>query len=58
MGVEEKKEGEDYTDDDLEFVGKKRGLSDFKVGIRVPGKLMPKRIRGGILLVEGYYEMR
>ena len=58
MGVEEKKEGEDYTDDDLEFIGKKRGLSDFKVGIRVPGKLMPKRIRGGILLVEGFYEMR
>lgn len=33
-------------------------LSDFKIGLKIPGKLMPKRIRGGILLVDGYYEMR
>lgn len=35
-----------------------RTLKDFKVGLRVPGKLMPKRIRGGVLLVETTYEMR
>lgn len=58
MRVQDRKEGEDYTPDDLEFIEQKRTLSDFKVGIKVPGKLMPKRIRGGILLVEGFYEMR
>lgn len=33
-------------------------LSDFKIGLTVPGKLMPKRIPGGVLLVEGDYCMR
>ena len=36
----------------------KRTLSDFKIGLKVPGKLMPKRIRGGVLLVDTSYEMR
>lgn len=36
----------------------KRTMEDFKVGICVPGKLMPKRIRGGVLLCETEYEMR
>lgn len=33
-------------------------LSDFKVGLVVPGKLIPKRIKGGVLLVDTNYEMR
>lgn len=36
----------------------RRTIEDFKPGIRVPGKLMPKRIPGGIVLQEGYYEMQ
>ena len=36
----------------------KRTLADFKMGLKVYGKLMPKRIKGGILLVETTYEMR
>lgn len=36
----------------------KRTMLNFKVGLKVPGKLRPKRIRGGILLVETSYEMR
>ena len=35
-----------------------RELEDFHVGLKVHGKLMPKRIAGGILLVETDYEMR
>ena len=31
---------------------------DFNRGLKVPGKLRPKRIRGGIILVETPYEMR
>ena len=57
MGVIERGD-EKYNEDDLEFLEKKRELSDFKVGLKVPGKLLPKRIRGGLLLVEGFYEMR
>lgn len=34
------------------------GLTDFKVGLSVPGKLVPKRIKGGVLLVDTNYEMR
>ena len=36
----------------------KRTLSDFKIGLKVYGKLLPKRIKGGVLLVETTYEMR
>lgn len=37
---------------------KKFGLSDFKVGMEVYGKLLPKRIKGGIILKETTYKMR
>jgi hypothetical protein len=40
------------------FVKEKRELENFQVGLRVHGKLRPKRIKGGILLVETPYEMR
>ena len=33
-------------------------LDDFKIGLRVPGSLKPKRICGGIVLLNGMYEMR
>ena len=49
---------DEYTEDELEFLTTKRELTDFTVGLKVPGKLMPKRIRGGILLVDTFYEMR
>ena len=35
-----------------------RKLTDFKISLKVPGKLVPKRIRGGTLLVEKDYTMR
>ena len=47
-----------YSKQQLEFLKTKRTLADFKNGLVVPGKLMPKRIEGGILLVETNYEMR
>lgn len=52
------KEGDKFTEEQLEFLKTKRTISDFKKGLKIPGKLMPKRIRGGILLVETNYEMR
>lgn len=33
-------------------------MEDFKVGIKVFGKLMPKRISGGLILKEDFYTMR
>lgn len=47
-----------YTAEDIEFLSTKRTLSDFKEGLRISGKLLPKRIKGGILLKETTYEMR
>ena len=58
MAGYEPKENDEHTEEELEFLKTKRTLSDFKVGLRVPGKLIPKRIRGGTLLVETTYEMR
>lgn len=55
----------DWTPEELEFLFESgthkpivRDFNDFKVGLKVPGKLRPKRIRGGILLVDTTYEMR
>lgn len=58
------KEKEALTDEEKEFLFDKQGrtikrtIEDFKIGLRIPGKLMPKRIRGGVLLVDTTYEMR
>ena len=51
-------ETDDYTEDELDFLQTKRTLEDFREGLKIPGKLMPKRIRGGVLLVDTTYEMR
>lgn len=52
------KESDNYTQSELKFLETKRDYSDFKVGLCVPGKLLPKRIKGGVLLVDTTYEMR
>lgn len=36
----------------------KYSLSDFTIGLKLPGKLLPKRIPGGVVLTETTYEMR
>lgn len=57
-------EKEALTEDERKFLFTDKGesiirtLNDFKVGLKIPGKLMPKRIRGGVLLVDTTYEMR
>lgn len=37
---------------------KTRTLSDFKVNLKVPGKLLPKRIAGGVVLKETEFTLR
>ena len=46
------------SDEKKEFVLQKRELTDFDIGLKIPGKLIPKRIEGGILLDEEEYTMR
>lgn len=52
------KDKDKLSEKELEFVSQKRDLTDFKIGLKVPGKLLPKRIEGGTLLVDTTYEMR
>ena len=36
----------------------RRTIEDFNIGLSIPGKLLPKRIPGGVLLVDTEYKMR
>ena len=58
QGFHPDKDDTNYTDADKWFLEKERNLEDFDVGLIVPGKLLPKRIRGGVLLTDSMYEMR
>lgn len=49
---------EPLSEEEREFVNVKRNLTDFKVGLEIPGKLAPKRIRGGVILSETTYKIR
>lgn len=55
MGVQEI---EAKTEEEKVFLKKKRTINDFKVGLTIPSKLIPKRIRGGVVLMNTTYEMR
>lgn len=46
------------TEAGKKFVSEKRTLEDFCLGLVVPEKLLPKRIDGGVLLVNTSYQMR
>ncbi len=47
-----------YNKEKIDFINNKKTIEDFDIGLLVPGKLLPKRIKGGILLEETTYEMR
>lgn len=51
-------ENEKDTEQAKEFIKIKRDLKDFKVGLKIPGKLVPKRIHGGVVLIETDFEIR
>lgn len=59
--IESMKDEPDLTDrneDEKEFLQQHRTITDFNIGLTIPGKLIPKRVPGGTLLVETTYEMR
>lgn len=58
MTTQKPEDDKEYSKEKLDFIQAPRKLEDFKVGLKIPGKLMPKRIQGGVLLVETTYEMR
>lgn len=47
-----------FTEEEKDFVTVPRELTDFKIGLLVPSKLMPRTIQGGVVLKETTYEMR
>lgn len=55
---------EEYTEDEKHFLFNEEGgkiirdYSDFKIGLKIPGKLLPKRLPGGVVLVDTTYEIR
>lgn len=46
------------TKEEEKFLKTKRTIKDFKVGLKVPGKLMPKQLPGGVLLVDSEFTMK
>lgn len=48
----------EWDEEQVEFIKHQRVLEDFKIGLKISGKLRPKRILGGIVLENSYYEMR
>lgn len=48
---------EKYTQEEQKFLTKKRTLEDFDIGLKISGKLVPKRVRGGVILKDDYYAM-
>lgn len=48
----------ELTPEEQLFLSETRTILDFKYGLKVPGKLMPKHIDGGIVLQSDYYTMK
>lgn len=46
------------TEEESKFLANRHELTDFKIGLCVPSKLRPVRIKGGVLLVPTTYQMR
>lgn len=51
-------EDDTFTEEERKIISANYTLENFTVGLKLPGKLRPKRIRGGVLLVDCDYEMR
>ena len=48
---------ETLTDREFDFVSEKREITDFKPGLRIPGKLLPVNIPGGTVLADVDFTM-
>ena len=48
----------EFTEEEKEFIEEERTIEDFKRGLKVPGRIKPKRIPGGVILVPCSFEIR
>lgn len=48
----------ELPEEQQQFLQNKLTLTDFDIGLKIPGKLTPRQIPGGVLLTETTYEMR
>lgn len=58
MSGYEIQETDNFTEEEQEFINHRYKITDFNVGLNVPGKLRPINIRGGVILVDTPYVMR
>lgn len=56
--IGEKIDIEAQNKQEQEFLQKARSIDDFDIGLSVAGKLLPKRIKGGIVLVDTMFQIR
>lgn len=47
-----------YNEEEKSFLRQQRTIEDFRIGLRVPGKLCQRRIKGGVILNEEFFEMK
>lgn len=47
-----------FNEEEKEFLKDERSIEDFKRGLKVPGRIKPKRIPGGVILVPCSFEIR
>lgn len=52
------KDDDSYTPEELQVILNHYELEDFTIGLKIPGKLIPKRIPGGVVLADTSYKMR
>lgn len=55
--VKKQMDKNNITPQELKFIKNKCKLTDFKAGLKVPGRLKQKSIPGGVILVNDIYEM-
>lgn len=54
----EAKRKKPFTEEEKEFITHPRTFKDFKIGLTVPSKLIPRRIKGGVLLMPTTFKMK
>ena len=57
VGVSDK-ELSQYKPNTQQFLKQKRTLDDFKIGLTIPEKLLPRVIKGGVILEETNFTLR
>ena len=48
----------DLNEKEIDYIMAGKEVSDFRVGLKVPGSLKQTRIKGGVVLIDREYEMK